>query len=164
MNLKTAHIIFTCIFLSNINFLLAQTNKPKTIVKTFFEDVFLKEQSLSKVSDNYRYRKNLKKLSKTEESKRFQNHLSVLKSERKHLLADDKIIFSVENYKKYKSIDKWNFEKKYWKDTYVVFASGKVEAYVLLKKSKIVSFIYFRKSRDDIAYFIPYYLKLRGSK
>lgn len=130
-----------------------KTDKEK-MVNAFFEDVLLSDKPLDEIADLYRY-----KSDKTDAKEMFIDHIKFLKSEKEHLTKEAKSL-KVESYKASTLDDLWLFEKKEQKHIYVVSLNGKIESYVLLKKSKIISFVYFRKGSDNPAFFIPYYEKL----
>jgi len=131
-----------------------QKVQKEDMIKTFFEDVFVSDKPLSEISESYRYQ-----INKEGSREMFVNHIKFLKSEKEHLTKEVKNI-KVENYTASTLDDLWLFEKKEQKNIYVVSLNGIIEWYVLLKKAKIVSFVYFQKGSDNPAYFIPYYEKL----
>ncbi|WP_271769005.1 hypothetical protein [Aquimarina algiphila] len=88
----------------------------------------------------------------------FQNYITYIKTTKKYLLNKD-VVFKVEHYDDSSIKDLWRFEKQERKNIFVVSVEDEIVTYVLLKKNKIFSFLYFRKGSESTAYFIPYYVK-----
>ncbi|MEW7291647.1 hypothetical protein [Aquimarina sp. 2304DJ70-9] len=140
-------------------FTYCQDNKTEKqdFVKSFFEDVFINDKPLELISNKYRY-KGSKIKSKDEANEMFKQYITYLRTEKKHLLKKD-TRFKVENYNNSSMKDLWLFERKERKNIFIVSVDNKIESYILLNNSKIISLLYFRKGSDDPAYFIPYYVK-----
>ncbi|TPN86889.1 hypothetical protein [Aquimarina algicola] len=126
-------------------------------VRMFFEDVFINDKSLDEISEKYRY-KGSKIKSKDEANEMFKKHIEFLKSEKEHLL-ERRNGFKVETYENSSRNNLLPFEKNERKNIYVVSVADNIESYILMKESKIISLLYFRKGSDSNAYFIPYYAK-----
>ncbi len=152
--------ICICIFLVFSTLIQSQDRKSKTseFVKSFFEDVFINNKPLDQMAKEYRY-KDSKIKSENEAVEMFQAYISYLKTTQQHLLDKQDIVFKVEHYNECIIDDLWLFEKRERKNIFVVSVEDEIVTYVLLKKNKIFSFVYFRKGSESTAYFIPYYKK-----
>ena len=128
--------------------------RNEDMVKAFFKDVFISNKPLHEISDTYRY-----KSDKPDAREMFINHIKYLKSEKEHLKKEAQNI-KVHNYKACTLDNLWLFEEKEQNNIYVVSLNDTIEWYVLLKNSKIVSFVYLRKGRNNPGSFIPYDQKL----
>ncbi|WP_103069106.1 hypothetical protein [Aquimarina sediminis] len=131
--------------------------KKQDFVMSFFEDVFINNKSLEVISSQYRYKGSEIK-SDEEANDMFKQYIIYLRTEKKHL-SDKKAPFKIEPYNNSSIEDLWLFESKQRENIFVISVNGKVESYLLLKDEKIFSLLYFRKGRDSIAHFIPYYIK-----
>jgi len=133
-----------------------QELEDELIVKSFFEDVFLAKKSLIQISKNYRY-----DCGEDKSDEKFILSVKSLQIQKSYLTKNITKL-KVQSYYKSSMKDKWVFEKKDRKNIYVVSVDDMIVSYVLVKKSKIVSFMYFRKGRENVAYFVPYWMLSQG--
>jgi len=131
-------------------FSFCQRHDEKGVIESFLTDVYSKNKSLNQISEEYRFKRGEEK-----EHEKFVKQIKYLQIEKKHLYSQIGEI-KVEPLNDSKIEELWVFEKKEGENIYVVSTNGKVDTYVLLKESKIVSFVYFRKGGDP-AFFIPYW-------
>jgi hypothetical protein len=134
-----------------------QKSEKCEFVKSFFEDIFINKRPLEQISKEYRY-KGAKIKSDDEAIEMFKNYIIYLKNTKQHLLNKN-VVFKVDHYDDCSIKDLWQFEKQERKNIFVVSVEDEIVTYVLLKKSKVFSFLYFRKGSESTAYFIPYYAK-----
>ncbi|WP_438424007.1 hypothetical protein [Aquimarina macrocephali] len=130
-----------------------QKTKKSEIVKSFFEDIFIHNKSSEKLFVEYADKKGSgASTSKDTISDMFNKCVLQLKADRKHLLNKN-VRFDVENYNTSSQPDLRYFDKKAGKRIFVVSVNGKIECYVLMKKSKILAFHYITKGKEGPTYF-----------
>ncbi|WP_106793538.1 hypothetical protein [Aquimarina sp. Aq78] len=156
-NSKLRFILPFFLVCSLLSYCQNQKTEKREFVKSFFEDIFIKEEPLEQISKEYRY-KGSKIKSEDEAIEMFKSYITYLKTTKKHLLKKG-VAFKIDHYNDCSIKDLWIFEKKERKNIFVVSVEGEIVTYVLLKKNKIFSFLYFRKGSESTAYFIPYYAK-----
>lgn len=145
-------LVFPIILFSGPTDLKDEKTECKIIVESFFRDVFASEKSLKLISEEYRFPHKENK-----DGNKFALHIQSLRKQKEQFYRDiDKIV--VESYEESSIRNRWLFDKKKWKNIYVVSGKGNLQSYVLMKKCKIVACINFRKGSDDEASFIPYWL------
>ncbi|KAA1243382.1 hypothetical protein [Aquimarina sp. RZ0] len=153
-------LIFTFSVFVFSNAYACKTNNDKEniiILRSFFDSILSENQSLEEVSETHRYKGRGVK-NKNEANTLFTYHIDYIKSEKKQLIQN-KVDLTITKYKECTLENKWKFEKKDLDDIYVVSVNGMIETYVLMKKDRILSLVYFRKGSDNTAHFIPYYVK-----
>lgn len=133
-------------------FSFCQKQNEIVVVESFLRDVYSTNKTLNQISEEYRF-----KCDKEKEDEKFIKLIKYLKEEKKQFYSQIKKV-KVEPLNISKISGLWAFENKEDESVYVVSINGKVYTYALLKESKIVSFVYYRKGRDNPAFFIPYWL------
>jgi len=140
-----------CFYLA-LHFAIAQDLNEKHVVESFFYDVYSNEKTLNQISEEYRY----KESNQEGANEKFVSNIKYLQTDKKHLYSKFGEI-KIESYNESNIEDLWRFEIEKDEKIIVVSVDNRIETYVLLKDSKIVSFVYFRKGSDNPAVFIPYW-------
>jgi len=152
-------LIFISFILLSFSIYSCENDNTKNIemLYSFFEDIFSEKKSLEQISELYRYKGTDVKF-KDEANELFKKHIKFILTEKKHL-TNNKTDLTISSYNESMLDGKWKFEQKDHNNIYVVNVNDKIETYVLIKNDKILSLAYFRKGRESIAYFLPYYEK-----
>ncbi len=132
-----------CIFLGFSTLVQSQDRHSKNseFVKSFFEDVFNTNNDISEIVESY-----CKKDYYPDFYKKF---VKYLREEHKYLW-DKSINFKVDSYHDITSDEKQKFPENVQNDIYIVTIGEKIEFYVLIKNSKIISFDYLIKFEEGI--------------